>query len=114
MSNLLSAGDLSQAAPRAHAFFSIYELCKQLAISLDGDLGDLFSLACVSRALSDVALDELWSEIDDIRYLVALLPPDAYQINDEDNDSDDDDDYIVSTYHNPLPVPWLITSSFRL
>lgn len=111
---LTSAGDLFQAAPQSHPFFSIHELCQKFAAALKGDYGNLFNLACVSRTLSDVALDELWSEVHGLDQLITLLPQDAYQFNSEDSDNDNDDDSIVSTYCNLLPVPWLIASSSRL
>jgi hypothetical protein len=66
---------------------------------LEGNRASLLNLACVSRALSEVAFDELWSKVDDLHYLVALLPQDACQITDEDSDSDSDDDSIVSAYY---------------
>lgn len=71
-----------------HRIFSINEMCKgivdMVADSYDFDRKEtrkpLLTLARVSRSFTELALDELWRELEDVKPLVGLLPPNSYYL----------------------------------
>lgn len=72
----------------AHAFFSIDEMLVHLSASVADTSGQwgLVSLARVSKAISEHALNALWYSLPSVLPLVYLLPRDSYQIG-EPNDN---------------------------
>lgn len=65
-----------QSAQASFRFFSIYELREQF-VNSGFNKQDLRCIACVSRALSDAALDALWAQQSTFDPLMRLLPGDA-------------------------------------
>lgn len=70
------------------SLFSIVELCKviidlvQLPDPRSRESFDsLLALACVSRPLSELALDALWSDLHGLDAVARLLPPHVYDLD---------------------------------
>jgi hypothetical protein len=70
------------------SLFSIAELCRviigfvQLPDPRSRESFDsLLALACVSRSLSEMALDALWSDLHGLDAIARLLPPHVYDLH---------------------------------
>ena len=70
-----------------HRFWEIEEMVRLVASDLEercNASATVLALACCSKRLSDIVLDSLWEEPDDLTRLMRCLPPETWEIHDEE------------------------------